>query len=268
MRSIRLVLVLAFLVFTMRCGDKSPTRPTGSGIAVAGLAITGPDAVLTGVSASYVVTATLADGTSRTVTAAWTSSNPAIASVDAAGRLEGRAHGSTTVTATFEGRSASKTVHVINNYGGTWEGSYVIRACAATGDLTNHDGGWCEAGPGRVGTVAGIRMQLVQRGTDLSEITGTVGSFRESITGSVSPDGRLSLSGTLIVRDFYYDDIVLETVQLGSWDTTLDGTGGMTGRFSEDLRSFTWRIGTAHTDNEFVAMRRVSSNAMPRVLHP
>jgi hypothetical protein len=31
----------------------------------------------------------------------------------------------------------------------------------------------------------------------------------------------------------------------------------------EDLAFFTWRIGTAHTENELVAMRRVSKNVLP-----
>jgi hypothetical protein len=263
MRPVRLICVLALVALTTGCGDENPTRPSGSGTAVTGLAITGPDAVLTGLSTSYTLTATSADGSTRTVTPAWTSSNPAVASVDAAGRLGGRSHGSTTLMATYEGRSVSKPVQVVNNYGGTWVGKYVIRACTDTGDLTNHDGGWCLAGPGRVGTVEGILLKLAQSGNNLSDVTGTIGSFRETVTGTVSPDGRLSLSGTLIVRDFYYDDITLETVQLDSWDTILDGSDGMTGRWSEDLTFLTWRIGTAHTENEFVAMTRLSSITPP-----
>ena len=43
----------------------------------------------------------------------------------------------------YQGRSVSRTVQVVNNYGGTWEGTYVVRACTDTGDLTDHDGGWC-----------------------------------------------------------------------------------------------------------------------------
>ena len=122
MRPVRLICVLALVALTMRCGDKNPTRPSGSGTAVTGLAITGPDAVLTGLSTSYTLTATSADGTTRTVTPAWTSSNPAVASVGAAGLLGGRSHGSTTLTATYDGRSVSKPVRVVNNYGGTWLG--------------------------------------------------------------------------------------------------------------------------------------------------
>jgi hypothetical protein len=245
------------------CGDKNPTRPTGSGTGVTDFAITGPDAVLSGLSASYVGTATLADRSTRTVTAAWTSSNPAVASVDGSGRLDARSHGSTTLTATYDGRSVSKPVRVVNNYGGSWVGKYVRRACTDTGDLTNHDGGWCLAGPGRVGAVEGILLKLVQSGNNLSEIAGTIGTYRETMTGTVRPDGRLSLGGTLIVRDYYYDDFIVGTVEVGSWDTNLDGTGGMTGRFSEDLTFLTGRIGTAHTENEFVAMTRLSANTLP-----
>ena len=109
MRPVRLICVLALVALTMRCGDKNPTRPSGSGTAVTGLAITGPDAVLTGLSTSYTLTATSADGTTRTVTPAWTSSNPAVASVGAAGLLGGRSHGSTTLTATYDGRSVFQT---------------------------------------------------------------------------------------------------------------------------------------------------------------
>ena len=83
------------------------------------------------------------------------------------------------------------------------------------------------------------------------------------MTGTVGPDGRLSLGGTLIVRDYYYDDFIVGTVEVGSWDTNLNGTGGMTGRFSEDLAFLTWRIGTAHRENELVTMTRLSSNTQP-----
>ena len=93
----------------------------------------------------------------RTVTPAWTSSNPAVASVDGAGRLDGQAHGSTTLTATFEGRSVSKTVQVVNNYEGTWKGRYVIRACDDSGIFEDgiyggaysdvpYSRGWCNVG--------------------------------------------------------------------------------------------------------------------------
>lgn len=221
-----------------------------------GLAINGPEAVLTGVSASYTAMATFPDGTSRAVTPAWISSNPAVGNVDGDGHVDGRSHGATTLTATYQSRSVSKTVQVVNNYSGTWMGSYVVRACRDSGDLTNHDGGWCLAGPGRVGTVvAGITIRLVQSGTNLNEITGTLGSFEEAITGVVTADGRLTLGGTF--REWDWDhEIVVAMLQIHAWDSNLAGTDLMTGRWSEHLSSLYLRVGAADIDNEVVTIAR------------
>ena len=120
---VRLVSVLGLVAVGAGCSGKSPAGPSQSTApTITGLAIIGADAVLTSLSANYTVTATLTDGTTRSVTPAWTSSNPGVASVDGGGRLEGRIHGSTTLTATYEGRSASRNVQVVNNYSGTWDG--------------------------------------------------------------------------------------------------------------------------------------------------
>jgi hypothetical protein len=263
MRPVRLVFVLALVTVAMGCGDKNPTRPSGTTAAITGLTITGADAVLTGLSASYTVTATMADGTTRTVTPAWTSSNPGVAGVDSGGRLEGRGHGSTNLTASYEVRSVSKTVQVVNNYGGTWEGSYVIRACTDTGDLTDHDGGWCLSGPGRVGRVQSFTMTLVQSGKNLNEITRTFVGSPDKITGVVNADGRLNFAArTSTMTDFDYD-VILEIVQVSPWELSLDGAGSMTGKWSEDLTSFAGRNGTAHTEYELVTMSRRSLNVLP-----
>jgi hypothetical protein len=236
-----------------------PSQPASS--AVTGLAINGAEAVLTGVSASYTATATLSDGTSRAVTPAWISSNPAVGSVHGDGHLDGRSHGSTTLTATYQSRSVSKTIQVVNNYSGTWMGSYVIRACSDSGDLTNHDGGWCLAGPGRVGTVvAGITMKLVQGGTNLTEITGTLGSFEEAITGVVTADGRLTLVGTF--REWDWDhEIVVTMWQIHAWDSNLAGPDLMIGRWSEHMSSLYFRVGDADIDNEFLTITRTPRTA-------
>jgi hypothetical protein len=258
MRSVRLLGVIGLVILATECGGDSPTRPSEP--PATRVEVAGPVALLTSTSTSYTVRATLADGTTRTVLSAWTSSDPTIATIDANGRLEGRAHGSATITASYPGGSASKVVRVVNNYAGTWVGSYVIRACSDTGQLTDHDGGWCAAGPGRVGAGAiGLLLTLVQGGSDLTEITGTLGSYPETLTGSVMADGKLTVSGTLITRDFDDASIVLWTVQLSAWQTTLSGRDDMTGSWSEDLNSLTWRVGTAHTDNELVTMHRTAN---------
>jgi len=266
MRSVRLVLVAVLVTLAAGCSDKNPGGPSPSaGQIVTALVIGGADAVLTGLSASYTATASFSDGTTRSVTPTWVSSDPRVGTVDSTGRLDGRTHGPTNLSATYLGRDASKTVHVVNNYGGTWAGRYVIRACTDTGDLTDHDGGWCATGPGRVGTVAGIALTLVQSGNTLSEITGTFGYFCGTITGVVSADGRLSLAGTVSMpnENFRACESLIGTLRLGPWDTTLDGTGGMTGGWSQDETYFSFRKGTAHTENELIAMTRTSTSGMP-----
>lgn len=257
MRSVRVLVVIGIVILAADCGGTSPTRPSDAG--VLRVEVAGPVALLTSTSTSYTVVATLVDGSERTLRSTWTSSDPAIATIDANGRLEGRAHGSTTITASYAGGSASKVVRLVNNYAGTWSGSYVIRACSDTGELTDHDGGWCAAGPGRVGTVVNrILLALGQDGSDLTKITGTFGSYPESLTGVVMADGKLVLSGTLILRDFDDASIVLWTVQLNDWQTTLSSPDDMTGHWSEALNSLRWRVGTAHTENELVTMHRTS----------
>ena len=137
MHPVKLAVVVVFVALITGCNDKNPAGPSPPAApAVTDLVITGVDAVLTGVSTTYTVTATLSDGTTRAVTPTWISSNTDVASVNTAGGLAGRGHGSTNLTASHAGRTASKTVHVVNNYGGTWDGRFVIRACTDSGDLT------------------------------------------------------------------------------------------------------------------------------------
>jgi Bacterial Ig-like domain (group 2) len=260
---VRVALAIVSVVLTTGCNGKNPAGPSPPAApTVTGLVITGLDAVLTGVSTTYTATATLSDGT-RAVTPEWSSSNTNVASVDSAGHLSGRAHGSTDVTASYAGLTASKTVQVVNNYAGTWEGQYIIRACTDSGDLTNRDGGWCRKGPGRVGTVGGIHLTLVQSGKNLSEITGTVASFPETITGVVTADGRLSLVGGPFAEWDWEGTVILATWQIRAWDTNLSGPGVMTGRWSQDYSSVYFRIGNAKMENEFVTMTQISTSAGP-----
>jgi hypothetical protein len=249
--------VAILLTLTIGCADKSPVTPSGPGPANIDLTITGPDALLAGLSATYAVTATMTDGTTGTVVPTWTSSDPGVARVDGSGRLEGRSHGSTTLTASSGRQSASRIVQVVNNYAGNWTGRFVIRACTDTGELTDHDGGFCLAGPGRLGSTGWITLTLVQRGSAPREITGTIGSYSEPIAGEVTADGRLSLSGTVTERDFNDPDFTIATHSLATWDTKLNGSDGMTGRWLEDFTSLVSCLGTAQIEHEILTMTRV-----------
>lgn len=258
-------IALAFVVVALAAACSDNTSPVAPGPIATGLVINGLDAVLTGLSGNYTATATLSDGTARTVTPTWTSSNTEVATVDGGGGLGARVHGSTTLTASHEGRTAAKTVHVVNNYGGTWEGGYVVRACTDSGDLTNRDGGWCRRGPGRIGSVRSIGLTLSHDGGDLTRITGTVAGDYEGgdITGTVLADGRLSLAGGPFSLWDWEGTVVLATWQIRAWDTSLNLSGPdmMTGRWSQDYASLNFRIGSARMENEFVTLTRTSADA-------
>jgi len=260
------LVLLGLFTFAIGCDGKTPMQPSEPGTTATGLAIVGADALLTGESANYTVTSTFADGSTRTILPAWSISNLGVATVDSMGRVEGRTQGSTTLTVTYNGQSASKTLQVFNNYAGTWEGRYIVRACFDTGDFTDHDGGWCKAGPARVGSVLGIGMSLVQSGSD---VTGTLPGARGTITGMVRSDGRLTLSGLVTESDFDDPDVTIATLQLGPWESSLEGTSGMTGRWTWLLTSLTGRIGTVRAENELISMMRVSTiTATPAAIQP
>ena len=250
MRPLRLASALAVVTVAMGCDGKNPTAPTPTV-----LAITGADAVLTGLSTSYTVTARLDDGTLKTATATWNSSNPEIATVDGAGRLEGRTHGSVTLTASSRGQTVSKTIRVVNNYGGTWAGSFVVKRCdAPLNSCAAKEVDWFSFE---------ISLSLSQTGTDLSDIKATLqipswfDGARASINGSVSSDGRLNLAGS---SELTSHRRTWGTFTLEAWDTALSD-GAMTGRWAQRLDHVQPPSPpyTEYMENELLTMKLVSS---------
>jgi hypothetical protein len=85
-----------------------------------------------------------------------------------------------------------------------------------------------------------------------------------SVTGTVTADGRLSLGGSSSIfgdLDFDTRDVILSTLQIRTWESSLVGPGVMSGRWSEHLALFTFRVGTADTENELVTMTQTSKSA-------
>jgi hypothetical protein len=242
--------VAAVVTLVTGCDGKSPTAPTTPPLT--GLVITGADAVLTGLSASYTVTATLADGTSRSVTPTWSSSNPEIATVDGAGQLQGRAHGSATLTASSSGQSVSKTVHVVNNYAGTWTGSFEVKGC-------NAPPGDCAAKEVDVFSFP-IYVAISQTGTDQSDIKATLvipswfDGAQANLSGRVSSEGRLILAGS---SELTSHGRTWGTFTVGDWDTDLT-QGAITGRWAQRLDHLQPAY-TEYMENEFLAMKRTSN---------
>jgi hypothetical protein len=112
----RLSVLAAAIAMTCACGGASPSAPSGGGsTAVASLTITGNGQIdLIGLTSSLVAVATLANGTSSVVTtsAAWQSSNPAAVTISTTGVATGVDVGSTSISATYQGASASLAMRV------------------------------------------------------------------------------------------------------------------------------------------------------------
>ena len=251
MRRFRLVSALAVVSLVIGCGSKSPTAPTGP--RPTGLVITGVDAILTGLSTSYTLTATFSDGSpNRTVPAIWSSSNPDVATVDTVGRLEARSHGATNLTASSGGQTVTKVVQGVNNYGGTWEGRFVVNRCEPWA--------WCAAMETDYFSFP-IYLEVSQTGADQSGVTARLilpsfSNMRANVSGRVTSDGRLALAGSSEVSN---SGTVWATFQLEAWDTTLSD-GGMTGRWQQRL-NILQPSSTQYMENQLETMKRSNTAA-------
>jgi hypothetical protein len=254
---LKLVLVLLLGMFAIACdGTKNPAVPSLPRTpTITTLAISGDEAVPTGSSSNYTATATLSDGTARSVTPTWSSSNATVAHVDNAGHLDGRTHGVTTLTATHEGITATKGVRVVNDYRGTWVGRFVVNGCDAPPGVCNGYEVDMWEFP--------VELEVIQTGNDLSEISAvfSLPSFfqiRANLSGRVSDDGRLNLAGSSEVGGRRGN--AWATFHVGAWDTKLSGDEVMTGRWAQRLSTFQ-PSSNEIMENELVTMTRTSRTA-------
>ena len=260
MRPTGLTYVVLFATLSAGCHERTnpaaPGPPATTSPTMASLVIAGANAMLTGTSSNYYATATLSDGTTRTVTPNWSSSNSDVANVDNAGRLEGRVHGTTTVTATHDGMSATKSVQVVNDYRGTWDGRFIVNGCDAPPGVCNSYEVDVFSFP--------IHLEILQTGNDLSEIRAKflLASFqlRAELIGRVSADGRLNLAGSAEMQDRRGN--AWATLHVGAWDTTLSGNGMMTGRWAQRL-SRLQPLSNEIMENELETMTRTSDTITP-----
>ncbi len=250
-----LVLLGAAAVISGCGGDDTPAAPSTATPTVNSFTISGNDAIRTGFFANYTATAQLSNGTTQSVTPTWSSSNPSVGAVDSAGRLDGVAHGSINLAASYQGRSANKTVNVVHNYGGNWSGTYVIRACDQSGVFASIR--WCQD-LGSVGAVLPFSLALTQSGNGANEISGTVshGGFAANTSGNVTGDGRLVIGGASNVTT----EGVTFTIAVGGWDTRPAAGDSMSGGWAVNLSAI-GTPGNAYQENQIVAVNHTSQQA-------
>jgi hypothetical protein len=232
-REMRLLAAFAVVLGTVACGDHTSGRPTTAPSpippSVTGITIGGPDAVRTGFASDYTVTASMSDGSSQDVSASasCTISDPSVASIAAPCHLTGTKHGSTTLTVSSQGRTTSKTVNVVNNYGGSWTGDYKVTTCDDAGIF--RDWRWCvELLDPDSSISTSFSLVLTQSGSGQDQISGTISlgeslgsapSTTGTVSGNVTNDGRLLLSGSNVISA---DSGVRFQFIIGGWSTIVD----------------------------------------------
>ena len=263
MRFLATVLTVSSMLVMTACGSDegsvtTPT-PTPSTPTVSSLTINGSDALRTGFFTDYTATAVLSNGASQPVTPTWSSSNAAVATVDANGRLNGISHGSVDLAAAYQGMNASKNVSVVSNFGGTWNGTYAVRACDQSGVFASAR--WCQDTMGGVGSVLPVMLTLSQTGSDRTQVSGslTLGTgIAGNISGNVTGDGRLNLGGSFTVTS---SGVTFQFV-FGGWETRLISPGQMRGRWAQS-QTATGIPGNAYQEVEIVTMTQTSTTAVP-----
>lgn len=150
-------------------------------------------------------TATLTQGsTTQTVTPAWRTDNPAVATIAASGELTAISNGEVTVIAEYQGMSDSKRVRVVTDYGAVWYGQYLITRCEASNAFD--EAGWCDPDGFAAGRTFPIGLELQQ---DRDIVTGTI--WFGQISGPFS--GRVATGGNLTGESKFtwsYDDGVVD----------------------------------------------------------
>ena len=111
-----------------------------------------------------------------------------------------------------------------------------------------------------------LAFTVFQTGTNYSEIRATFAPECDSfvsgtISGVVTADGRLNLEGTLKMLDWFCDPD--GDLQLSGWDTNVDATGSMTGRWAQRV-TLNGREGSAHEEVELVTMSRSATPSPSR----
>ena len=210
------------------CGGSKGPDGGGPGPTVTSITISpGTDMLKIKGTESYQATAAYTNGTTAAVTPAWRSDNPAVLTIEGSGRATANASGTATITAEHEGRSGTKLVRVVPDYGGNWRGIIVLRNCQAEGAAWA--AGCAEMSPGELDTLS---MAVTQQGAGITA-TLDLGGFAGPVTGSIAMDGTLSVTGTYstTLEGFPIDFTVVE------WQTMSTDNARMTGRGVFTMRS-------------------------------
>jgi len=191
----RCVASLPLLLVLAACGSDGGGGGTSPSKTLRSVSLSAGTTVKVGQSETFTATATYSDNSTTTVSPAWSSDNVSVLTVDVTGKAKGLSSGLATIIATFEGRTATRLLHVVPDYQGTWEGDYTVNRCDVSGDFKGV--GLCDGSdPIRVGDLLPVQISMAQSGTQLSG-TFAVGSFTGPLTGSIDDGGTFNGTASL-----------------------------------------------------------------------
>ena len=160
----------------------------------------------------------------------WGSDATTVATVNGAGQVHGVSSGDATIFVDAQGQRATKRIHVMPNYAGTWAGSYTVAACQESGQIAS--GHFCrdELVIGRKVTIGAIISQT----NNVVTATMKLGSLNVLTTnptsGTISDNGELHL-------DAVYTSPDLTATNSSHWDLHSTQDGQMTGRVTVTVNS-------------------------------
>jgi len=209
--------VIAILASACGGGD-SPSAPAATPQSVT--ITSSSDRLFIGASETFSATATMSDGSTRSVTGTWGTDAPGVATVETAtGRVTGVGSGMVTVFVDYQGRRGTKLIRGLPNYQGTWSGSYSVRSCSQSAQAALVD--LCGA-TFSVNRVLPTNLNVTQDG-DRVQGRFFLGTLGADASGPVQGDGRLLLTG--VVNG---DGLTIDT----SWALDSQSAGRITGGFT------------------------------------
>lgn len=224
-----IAIVVVATLGAIACGKSTPANP---GPTVATLTLSpATDLIKIKGTEKFSVTAAYTTGATEAVTASWTVDNQQVATVDSGGTATGVGAGQATITASYQGKTATRGLRVVPDYAGRWSGNWVVTRCAVQGDFRPD---WCVPVQGTFPA----SLELVQT----RDVTSGPWTFQES-TGNVQ--GTIASNGSLTLTSTTFQSGV--RIEIASWQSTTTDNRTMTGNFS-----LTWtvpgRSGSAQTD--------------------
>jgi hypothetical protein len=168
---------------------------------------------------------TLSDGTTRPVTAAWSSDTPAVATVTATGIVAAIGAGEATIAADANGRRGTLRIRVYPNFNGTWHGIESSVSCDDTGAF---EGACSDAEFYRQGTAYLHDSRYTQTDATVATTLDLGGGFTASGAATVSLTGELQLPTTRVRPEDADIKVDIDTLRFRSdAPASLTGTYGI-----------------------------------------